>query len=147
MTDELRARGADLCMSDAMPFQQHWEHRTTWPLADVLNDKYFLNVRDQLRAGDAITICRYDGRDANHTTVQLLEVASVRIIACGRDKPNVPLVVIGEIQRVGKEVAGPGPLEVVKGKAGKYVLVRGEDTVEEFGSKAEAEAARKKLAA
>lgn len=144
--NEYRLKPTDICMADAMPWQQHWEARTTWPLAEVLHDKFFLNMRTQLRAGDAITLCRYSGTDPTHRNVKLLEVATLRVIEAGERAEAVPIALIGEISTFGDSPAPSAPLTVARGFAGKFRLMAGEDLVEEFGSKGEADAALAKLA-
>jgi hypothetical protein len=144
---ELRARPLDVCMSDAMPFAQRWTCRTTWPLADVLNEQYFLNLRQILRAGDTIRISRFDRNDSNDRATKLLETCEVIIVSSGPTAQAVELAVIGPVIILGD---GPamGTYEVRRGQSGKFKLMRGEEIVQEFGSKGEAEAALKqKLAA
>lgn len=104
--NDLRAKPGDICMSDASPFQQHWEYRTVYPLAGILNDRFFLPLRDQLRAGDSVTICRYDTNDYNSREAQLLEVADVRVVCSGREHDVVKLHVRGEVESLVKR--GPG---------------------------------------
>lgn len=74
---EHRAKPGDLCMSDAMPFQQHWSYRTTLPLADAITDTFFLPVAPNLRPGDSITMVSYDrpsfGRVVEFSTVMVVE--------------------------------------------------------------------------
>ncbi len=73
-----RARPGDLCMADAMPFQQHHEYRTHLDIEAVLADPaFFLNVRDRLRPGDAVTICRYEDRSFR----RVVAVADARVTA------------------------------------------------------------------
>jgi hypothetical protein len=144
---DLRARPLDVCMSDSMPFAQRWTCRTTWPLADVLNDEYFLNMRQTLRAGDMIRICRFDRMDSNDKDTRLLETCEVIIVKSGAAATAVELAVVGQVV-VLNEGEAKGAYEVRRGQAGKFKLMSGEDVVQEFGSKAEAEAAlNKKLAA
>ena len=144
---ELRARPSDICMSDAMPFQQHWEYRTTWPIKDVLHDKFFLSLRAQLRAGDGINICRYDGADINHKGISLIEFATVRVIASGAASEVVKVSLVGEIMVIGDAVEGPAEMYVRRGQAGKFRVMKGDTLIEEFGSKIEAEEALKRIAA
>lgn len=93
MTD-LRAKPQDLCMSDASPFQQHYEYQTVARLPDVLNDQFFMPLRAQLYAGDEITLCRFDnlGGDSRRKR-KLLEIATVRVVSAGPDATAVPLFV------------------------------------------------------
>jgi hypothetical protein len=144
---DLRARPLDVCMSDSMPFAQRWTCRTTWPLSEVLNDQYFLNMRQTLRAGDMIRICRFDRIDSNEKDARLLETCEVIIAKSGPAATAVELAVVGQVVILGDGPAR-GSYEVRRGQAGKFKLMAGEEVVQEFGSKAEAEAAlNKKLAA
>lgn len=144
----LRARPLDVCMSDSMPFAQRWTCRTTWPLADVLNDEYFLNMRQTLRAGDTIRISRFDRMDSNDRDTSLLETCEVIIISSGASATAVKLAVIGQVIILNDSSVPSGALEVRRGQAGKFKLMAGEEVIQEFGSKAEAEAAlNKKMAA
>lgn len=146
MTD-LRARPLDVCMSDSMPFAQRWTCRTTWPLADVLNNQFFLNMRQTLRAGDMIRICRFDRMDSNDKDARLLETCEVIIVKSGGAATAVEIAVVGQVVVLGDGPAS-GSYEVRRGQAGKFKLMNGEEVVQEFGSKAEAEAAmNKRLAA
>ncbi len=144
---DLRARPLDVCMSDSMPFAQRWTCRTTWPLADVLNDEYFLNMRQTLRAGDMIRICRFDRTDSNDKDARLLETCEVIIAKSGAAATAVELAVVGQVVILGDGVPR-GAYEVRRGQAGKFKLMDGENVVQEFGSKKEADdALNKKLAA
>lgn len=144
---DLRARPLDVCMSDSMPFAQRWTCRTTWPLADVLNDQFFLNMRQTLRAGDMIRLCRFDRIDSNDKDARLLETCEVIIAKSGPVATAVELAVVGQVVILG-DGTPKGAYEVRRGQAGKFKLMDGENVVQEFGSKAEADAAlNKKMAA
>lgn len=146
MNEALRARPTDICMSDSMPFQQRWQYRTTMPLKDILHDRFFLPLRQNLRAGDEITLCRYDGVDQSHRSISLLEIATVRVIRCDPTSESVPIALVADALMIAGKAEAPG-LEVKRGQAGKFRVVRGDTVIEEFGSKAEAEAALARLAA
>lgn len=144
---DLRARPLDVCMSDSMPFAQRWTCRTTWPLAEVLNDEYFLNMRQTLRAGDMIRICRFDRIDSNDKDSRLLETCEVIIVKSGAAATAVELAVVGQAVILGDGVA-KGAYEVRRGQAGKFKLMDGEAVVAEYGSKREADdALAKRMAA
>jgi hypothetical protein len=144
---DLRARPLDVCMSDTMPFAHRWTCKTTWPLADVLNDEYFLNLRQTLRAGDTVRISRFDRADSNDRDATLLETCEVIVVKSGPAALAVPLAVIGQVVIL-DNANSPGVYEVRRGQAGKFKLMAGEELVQEFGSKAEAEAAlNKRMAA
>lgn len=142
---ELRAKPSDLCMADAMPFNQHYEYRTTWPLSELLHDRFFLPVRDQLRAGDQITLCRFDSTDER--SKQLVEIVAVRVKRAGRGHDTVPLHAIGRVEIVAEAGQAAGALSVARGFAGKWRVMKGETLVSEYGSRVEAEEAMNRLAA
>ena len=89
---DLRARPLDVCMSDSMPFAQRWTCRTTWPLADVLNNEYFLNMRQTLRAGDMIRICRFD-RASSRSVPPASPMSSTAFSVASRQEENDSLSV------------------------------------------------------
>lgn len=143
---DLRARPLDVIMSESMPFMQRWHCRTTWPLTDILNDQYFLNLRNVLHSGDTIRICRFDRNDSNDRKAKMLETCEVAVLSSGPAEVAVPLAVISEVL-----IMGDGEVDaysVRRGQAGKFKLMKGEEVIQEFGSKAECEAALKqKMAA
>lgn len=144
---ELRARPLDVCMADTMPFSQRWACKTTWPLADVLNNQFFLNMRQSFRAGDVCRISRFDRNDANDREAKMLETCEVIVVSSGPAAIAVEIAVLGQVVILGD---GPsiGTYEVRRGQAGRHKLMRGEEVIEEYGSKLEAdEALKKKLAA
>lgn len=145
--NDLRARPLDVCMADTMPFSQRWACKTTWPLADVLNNQFFLNMRQSFRAGDVVRISRFDRNDANDREAKMLETCEIIVVSSGPAAAAVEIAVLGQVVILGD---GPsiGAYEVRRGQAGKFKLMRGEEVIDEFGSKAECEAALKqKLAA
>lgn len=104
----------DLCMADAMPFQQHFECRTQRPLAEVVADPlYFNNVRSNLRAGDHISICRYEGEPGAHHDARVVEFCEVRVVSTKRGDNVVVTVVrpIVEIAADGAAVEAAKPNE------------------------------------
>lgn len=142
---DLRARPIDFCMSDSMPFCQRWVCKTTWPLGEILNDEFFLTMRQSLKAGDTIRLSRFDRHDANSPEARLLETCEVIVGAAGGSALKVPIAVIGQVVTLGD---GGGVLEVRRGQAGKFKLMAGEEVLGEYGSKVEAESALKlKMAA
>ena len=86
MTNEYRAKASDLCMSEAMPFQQQFQYRTTLPLKDVVHEKFFLPVAANLRAGDQIRMVSYD-RPAGGSVLELVDVIVIE------KKPDAVVVV------------------------------------------------------
>lgn len=77
----MRINPQDFCMADAMPFQQHYECRTQYPVVDVIaDDKSFLNVRANLSVGDRITVCSYKKVDSRSGVSEgLTGIANVRV--------------------------------------------------------------------
>jgi len=69
----------DITCVSATPFQSHYEARTTLPLAEILNDRFFNHVRDNLRVGDEIAICRYDRIAGSQQDTRLLEFCTARV--------------------------------------------------------------------
>ena len=82
-------------MADAMPFQQHWEYRTTHRLAAVINDKFFLPLAGNLRVGDEITMVSYDRPPTSHHDGRVVEIATVRIVA--KEADSIEVFSVGEI--------------------------------------------------
>lgn len=144
---DLRARPLDVIMADHTPFGQRWSCKTTWPLGDVLNNEYFLNMRREFHAGDTVRISRFDRNDPNDRAAKMLETCEIIVVSSG------PAVLAVEIALIGPVVVlGDGPsmaaYEVRRGQAGKFKLMAGEEVIQEFGSKKEADDALiKKLAA
>jgi hypothetical protein len=144
---DLRARPLDVCMADTMPFAQQWACKTTWPLADVLNNSYFLNMRQSLRAGDTMRISRFDRNDSNDRDAKALETCEVIIISSGPLAEAVEIALIGPVILLG-DAPSMAAYEVRRGNAGKFRLTKGDELIQEYGSRAEADAALKqKLAA
>lgn len=139
---DLRAQPKDLCMSDSMPFMQNWQYRTTHSVDELLHDQFFLPVRSMLRAGDSVTLCRFDVLDDR--VAKLLEAVTVRVIASGAEARAVPLLRTGETLRV--QVSAEG-YAVKRGFAGKWRVVNGDEVISEHPSKDEAEQALTALSA
>lgn len=86
-----RAKAGDLCMSDAMPWCQHFEYRTDIALVDCIHHAFFLPVRGNLRDGDRVTLCRF-GKIDKGSQSKLLEIAEVRVLTCKDKAVNIALV-------------------------------------------------------
>lgn len=57
----MRIKQQNFCMSDAMPFQQHFEARTEEDIEAAMSDpEALLDVRSNLKVGDRIAICSYE---------------------------------------------------------------------------------------
>jgi hypothetical protein len=68
----------DICMSDAMPFQQHWEIRIPVPLTEVADLGDALHSRySAIQQGDLLRICSYESKHF----LQVKEVAHFTVIA------------------------------------------------------------------
>lgn len=120
MTEQF-CKPQDLCMTDAMPFQQRHECRTTLPLADVLTDRFFNNVRANLRAGDSIAICQYEAAPGNHHKAKLVAFCEVRVSEIAADAVKLfvtkaPVVVTGALYgEAGDDTIEGGSVRYVKG--------------------------------
>lgn len=131
MTIQRRCRPDDVCMSDAMPFQQHWEVRTTYALKECINNSFLLDVRGRIRAGDIVRMCRY----VNDTWQEVVEIAEVSVLAV--DNSGVDIVLTRDIATYG--TAPVSGIAVGRGFAGQFV-VRIDGTIDKkFNTKIEAE--------
>lgn len=106
--NEYRARAQDLCMADAMPFHQHFEYRTTLPLAEVLHERFFLPVANNLRVGDQITLLSYDRPQGPQHNGRVLEIATARVVEKRADA--IELFTVGEVAHVPR----PGATEATQ---------------------------------
>lgn len=78
-----RAKPGDLCNGEV--FQIHKEYRTTLPLSEVVNDQFFVPLRDNICPGDRITVCRFTNTTVGRRDTILQEIATVRVVAVSRD--------------------------------------------------------------
>lgn len=68
----------DLCMSEAMPFNQHWEARISVPIADIKDMGNALqSAVAVMKPGDLLNVCSF----ANHNWDRLMETAQFRIVS------------------------------------------------------------------
>ena len=113
---DYRCKPGDVCMSEAMPFAQSWEVRTTYPLDECIkNPSFLMNVRSFFRAGHRINLCRY----VSETWGEVIEVCDglrVRLV----DAQGVDLIKTQEIVRTGSD-AEPG-IVVSRGFRGRFVV-------------------------
>lgn len=79
---EERLKAVDLCMAEAVPFQQRHECRISCPIEEVLDGAYFTAVKANLRAGDVISVCRY----ADASFQKVLQWAELRVMEISPDK-------------------------------------------------------------
>jgi hypothetical protein len=112
----------DITCVSATPFQSHHEARTVLPLTDILNDRFFNNVRDNLRAGDQIAICRYDTVPGNHHATRLVEFCVVRVTEKTVD--GVKLFVVQPV--VGIAADSPEVLQQAEASRERYIEGSGE---------------------
>ncbi len=138
---DFRAKSGDLCMSDAMPWQQSWQYRTCLPIADVVNDDFFRSVQSMLRAGDSITVCQFDKFDARGA--KLLAFVTVRVASSAPDA--VKIVCVGDVVTVDYEDQKPASPSsagyVVRKQFGGGFAVEDAtgNVIEQLKTKAEAE--------
>lgn len=111
---EWRCKQDDLHLVAQSPFGTHYACRTVHPIAKMMNPRYFLNQRMQLRVGDTIDIYRCE----NDKWQRIIEQAkSVTVVAC--DALGVELAPT-TVQDLG--VPGEQGIVVGRGFAGKFVI-------------------------
>lgn len=104
MSETYRIPRADICMSDAMPFHQHWEARAPLSIARLGDVGAALQVMvSAFRPGDLVHLCAYDSARFERLT----EVASFRIAAI--EDNRIKAVQIGQTASVPQ----PRPLKPV----------------------------------
>ena len=143
----MRVKLQDFCMSDAMPFQQHHECRTEYPLEKVVNSKDFLlPVKMNLRVGDRVAICQYDKVDKEQSQ-GLVGVAYVRIADLSNNEVTILLEYSAKVgdQRPGEveidkfALKDEPRLKVKRQFGGGYGVYEGEACLDQFKTKSEAE--------
>ena len=111
-----RLKDGDIAMSDAMPFAQHYEARTVFPLKEVLaNPDFLTNVRHRLRAGDRLNIVRYENDDW-HRVLEVIE--GLRVVAV--DNSGVELMRLFDPMTLDRQ--GEVGIVVARGFAGQFVI-------------------------
>lgn len=102
--NDYRARAQDLCMNDAMPFQQQFQYRTTLPLRDIVHERFFLPLAPNLRPGDQIRMVSYD-RPSGGSVLEIVDV----IVA--NKRPNaVVIVLLGDVRAIEPCQSMPKPM-------------------------------------
>jgi hypothetical protein len=98
----MRIRPQDITPTTQSPFMTVHAARVTHPIAEMLtSDELFLSVRNNLRAGDRVDLCRYDSGDWNEG--RILEYATVLITQ--KTPQTVEFRLLGAITAI--EVAKP----------------------------------------
>lgn len=109
----------NLCMSDAMPWQQHYEARIAGrDINDVLTPHLFIDVRANLKAGDEVMVCGY----SDQTWKRLTQFVRLRIYAVSAD--GVEFMRDGEVIGIPLRKDEPAP---------KKAAARELDVAKEFG--------------
>lgn len=132
---------SDLCMSDAMPFSQHWEARIPVTI-EAMGDagEALTAAYSSLRPGDSVSICAFTKND----WARLAEIATFRIVK--RDHTRIYAMQIGSTLKVSEDKVNAKiddtiELEVVKvGSAYEVRDKRTTATLDVFVSKEQAEA-------
>lgn len=145
--NDLRCNPSLMQLTESTAMLRHFEYPTTWPVSDVLHEKFF-TTHPRMQAGDKVTICRFDRRDFNESGAKLLEIADVRVLEV-KQREYVKLGLVGQVIYFTEqgEDGSVAKFRVERGQAGKFKLMNGETVLETFGSKAEAEAALHRIAA
>lgn len=143
---DLRCNPSLMQLTESTAMLRHFEYPTTWPISDLLNEKFF-TTHPRLQAGDKITLCRFNTKDFNEKDAKLLEIADVRVLEV-KGREYVRLGIVGDVLFFGPQEPGSvGSLHVQRGQSGRFKLMSGDDEIEVFGSKAEADAALERMAA
>lgn len=145
--NDLRCNPALMQLTESTAMLRHFEYPTTWPITDLLHEQFFI-THPRLQAGDKITLCRFDRKDFNDKAAKLLEVADVRVLEV-KSREYVKLGLVGSVLYF-TEQDGSGSvsrLHVERGQAGKFKLMNGDEVIETFGSKKEADDAMLRIAA
>lgn len=145
--NDLRCNATMMQLTESTALLRHFEYPTTWPVSDLLHERFFI-THPRLQAGDKITICRFDRKDFNDSAAKLLEIADVRVLEV-KQREYVKLGLVGDVLHFTEKEEGGSVtrLRVERGQAGKFRLMNGEELVETFGSKKEAEDALHRVAA
>lgn len=145
--NDLRCNASLMQLTESTAMLRHFEYPTTWPVSDVLHEKFFI-THPRLQAGDKITICRFDSKDFNSPKAKLLELADVRVLEVN-SREFVKLGLVGDVLYFSEKEEGGSVsrMRVERGQSGKFRLMNGEELVETFGSKKEAEEALHRIAA
>lgn len=145
--NDLRCNATMMQLTESTALLRHFEYPTTWPVSDLLHERFFI-THPRLQAGDKITICRFDRKDFNDSAAKLLEIADVRVLEV-KQREYVKLGLVGDVLYFTEKEEGGSVtrLRVERGQAGKFRLMNGEELVETFGSKKEAEDALHRVAA
>ena len=70
---------SDMCMSDPMPFSQHWDARVPVPISSIDDIGRSLQAAyTSLKPGDLVHMCSFERND----WTRLTEVASFRVVSC-----------------------------------------------------------------
>lgn len=97
----------DIVMSDAMPYQQHWEARivgTAETLGTALTPELFLSNRDRLRAGDQVSICAFESRNWDVLTA----IVTVRVVFVEQHAVEImPTSEVIAVERHDPEISEP----------------------------------------
>lgn len=130
----------DLCMSDPMPFSQHWEARVTVPIDSIEDMGAALHpCISSLRPGDLVNVCSFE----KHDWQRLKEVASFRVVSV--DNVKVETVQITETIKVpartaNEEAAHQPVLRVVEVRGAFEVRDEKGNCLEAFVERDQAEA-------
>lgn len=133
----------DMCMSDAMPFSQHWEVRVPVPIEELNFNTALQACYAVLKSGDLINVCSFERNGGDWK--RLREVVSLRVVAVENRKIETCLV--SEIVKIKENKDDPAhvsnaPLEIVKVGNAYEVRDGGGHTLEAFVDEGQAKAFR-----
>jgi hypothetical protein len=142
---ELRCNPMNMQLNQSVGRLKEFVYSTTWPVHELLHETFFITQANML-PGDKITLLRFERKDFNDPTNPLLEELTVRVVK-SKQRETVTVAPIGQVVYFYEQKDEPGNFHVERGQSGKFKLMKGDDVVETFGSKQEAELALQKLAA
>ena len=97
---QYRVPRADVCMSEAMPFSQHWEARVPVALDEIKDMGDALqSAASSFRPGDQVVVCAFVSKDWR----VLRAVSTYRVVGAGANQ-RVRLMPVGEPMLVPKEL-------------------------------------------
>ena len=137
----------DICMSEGMPFSQHYEARIPVPLSEIEEDPGLAlhGAHGSMHPGDQVIVCSFErvGNDWR----RLKEVATYRIVAKGKFLEAIRVSKITTVPAAKPIPIGAPLVEldiVTVGNNNFEVRDRAGNVVEQFGDRQQAEEFRKR---
>lgn len=137
----IRAKPGNLVMSEAVPHCQQWTYHGEHSIKAMLGDGYFQSVKDMIRTGDMLRLVQI--KDDRVQCTQFFMV-----VTGGATPSGLTLSAMSDLQSFDQTDEAPlaGEFHVKKG-FNEWKVQKGEEVVESFKTKKEAEAHIETLAA